>query len=707
MFLRLKIPPRIGRLEELAHNLWWSWHPEARELFRALDYQLWKVNNHNPVKQLRQVSPNRLQAVANDLMFLSLYDKVMAHFDVDTSACNTWTAKRCPRLRASPIAFFSPEFALHASLPIYAGGLGILAGDVCKEASDVGLPLVAVGFMYPQGYFHQYISAKGEQEEVYEWLDFAEMPISPVFSSDGKKVITQLRLEDRTLSIAVWQVRAGCTDIYLLDTNIEENVARDRQFSARLYVADPEMRMSQELALGIGGVRVLRALGINPAIWQSNEAHTAFMMLERVKEEVAKGMSFAQAVQIVRQTTVFTTHSPVLATQDVFPINLVEKYFHGYWESLGLSREEFLGLGQYDGRDGEPFNMATLALKMSERHNAVSQLHGQTSRKLWHGFWPDMTEEEVPISSVTNGVHVPTWIARDLVPVYEKYLGQDWLEKQDEAQLWDHILDIPDDELWAIHQTLKRKLLAAVVERIQNRWAENQLAAKQVVANGALLDYEALTIGFCRRFTDYKRPSLIFQDIERLRKIVADRLHPVQIIFAGKSHPADSRGKQLIREVYELALDQKFLGRIAFVEDYDIHIAHQLVQGVDVLLNTPRRLQEACGTSGMKAALNGVLQCSVLDGWWYEGYNGENGWAIGDGSGMPDAGQQDYRDAQSIYRLLEEEIVPLYYDRDASGIPKKWVQIMKETIRSIAPRFCARRMLKEYAEQLYMTAAQR
>ena len=709
MSLDLKLPPRIGRLDELAHNLWWSWHPEARELGRALDYQLWRANNHNPVKQLYQVGFDRLQTVANDKIFLNCYDNIVAHFDADIVAYNTWVATRHPRFLVRPIAYFSPEFALHGSLPIYAGGLGVLAGDFCKEASDVGLPLVAVGFMYPQGYFHQHISAEGWQEVVYDCLDFAELPISPVFSPDGGKVITQLQVGDRTLSLAVWQVRVGRTNVYLMSSDIEDNCARDREFSARLYVADPEMRMEQEITLGIGGVRILRALGINPAVWHANEAHSAFMMLERVREEVARGISFAEAVQKVQQTTVFTTHSPVLATQDVFPAYLVEKYFRGYWESLGLSREDFLKLGQYNGfRDGA-FSMAALALKMSNQCNAVSQLHSQTARRMWHGFWPDVKEEEVPISSVTNGIHVPTWIARELVPLYQKYLGQDWLERQDDTQLWERILDVPDDELWRIHQTLKRKLIAAVVERAQIRWAETekQLVAKQVVAVGTLLDSEALTIGFCRRFTEYKRPLLIFQDMERLKKIVTDRLRPVQIIFAGKSHPADLRGKQLIHDVYELALDQRFFGRIAFIEDYDIHISHHLVQGVDVWLNTPRRLQEACGTSGMKAALNGVIHMSVPDGWWPEGYNGKNGWVIGDGLEMLDPGQQDRQDAEAIYRLLEEEIVPLYYRRAINGVPEGWVRMMKEAIRSIVPRFCARRMLKQYTEQLYSAAAQR
>jgi len=694
-----KLPERIGRLDELAHNLWWSWHPQARDLFRALDYPLWKMSGHNPVKQLREISPDKLRAAAADPAFLTLYDSVMSALDADMSTSDTWFATNYPDLLRSPVAYFSMEFAIHNSLPIYAGGLGILAGDICKEASDMGLPLVGVGFMYPQGYFHQRISAGGWQEEVYRQLDFDEAPISPIPSPRGQGPLAEVQLDDRSVSIRVWQVRVGRTAVYLLDTNVEENSPQDRQLSARLYIADRELRIEQEIVLGIGGVRVLRALGIEPAIWHANEGHTAFMMLERVREEVQRGATFAEAVQRVRATTVFTTHTPVPAGQDIFPVQLVEKYFHNYWDSLGIDRETFLKLGRQDGIGDQAFGMTALALRMADRRNAVSQLHGAVSRRMWHVLWPEVQEDEVPISHVTNGIHVPTWIAPEVGRLYQKYLGQDWVKRHDDASLWQRVLDIPDHELWAVRQVLKRKLMGAMLERAQQRWAEGEVTAQQVVAMGALLDPEVLTVGFVRRFVDYKRPALIFRDIERLKRIVKDSWRPVQIVFAGKSHPADSSSKHLLNQVYALALDREFQGRIAFVEDYDMHMARYLVQGVDVWLNTPRRLEEACGTSGMKASLNGVPHLSGRGGWWHEGYKGTNGWAIGDSLETASSDEEDEADAVALYRLLEEQVVPLYYDRDRSGVPHGWIGVLKEAIRSVVPVFCARRMLKEYTGQ--------
>jgi starch phosphorylase len=502
----------------------------------------------------------------------------------------------------------------------------------------------------------------------------------------------------------VWQVRVGRTTVYLLDTNVEENAPQDRQLSARLYIADRELRIEQEIILGVGGVRVLRALNIEPTIWHANEGHTAFMMLERIREEVQKGATFAQAVQRVRATTVFTTHTPVPAGHDIFPVQLVERYLHGYWNFLGIDRETFLELGQQDDAGDQAFSMSALALRMADRRNAVSQLHRKVTRKMWHMLWPDVEEDEVPILHVTNGIHVPTWVAPELRQLYEEYLGQDWLKRQDDPSLWQHVLDIPDDKLWACRKLLKRKLRAAILERAQKRWAEGEAIPKQVLAIGALLDPDVLTIGFVRRFAEYKRPALIFEDIERLKRIVKDYWYPVQIIFAGKSHPADFPSKHLLHQVYALASDREFQGRIAFVEDYDMHIAHYLVHGVDVWLNTPRRSREACGTSGMKASLNGALHLSIRDGWWHEGYNGANGWAISDDLAPVDPESENKADAEALYRLLEEEIVPLYYDRDRSGVPQRWMRIVKEAIRSVVPAFCARRMLKEYTEQMYMPA---
>ncbi len=701
------MPQRISRLDELAHNLWWTWHPQARHIFRTLDYQLWKWSGHNPVRQLHEASPETLQSAATDPSFLALYDSVISRFDNDMSNCATWFATNYPLLSDGLVAYFSMEYALHDSLPIYAGGLGVLAGDICKEASDIGLPLVAVGFMYPQGYFYQRLceSPNGCQQEVYEQLDFNKAPISRVLSAKGDPLVVEVQLGDVALAVGVWQVRVGRTDIYLLDTDLEANPEPHRQLSARLYVADREQRLQQEIILGIGGVRVLRALGISPVVWHANEGHTAFMMLERMREEVAKGASFAEAMSRVQATTVFTTHTPVLAGHDVFTAELVDKYFRRYREPLGIERETFLQLGQQDDSGTQYFNMTALALRTANHRSAVSQLHGQVTRKMWHVLWPDVAEDQVPISHITNGIHVPTWIAPELYYLFRKYLGEDWIEHHDDPRLWERLLNIPDEELWEVHQLLKNKLVSTVRVRARKRWVENDIPPAQMLAVGTLLDPEVLTMVFARRFTEYKRPALIFRDIERLKRIIANAWHPVQIIFAGKSHPADLPSKELVQQVYHLALDRRLQGRIAFIENYDMHLARYLVHGADVWLNAPRRLQEACGTSGMKASLNGVLHLSIRDGWWQEGYNGSNGWVIGSDLAVPATEEQDAADAEALYRLLEEEVVPLYYARDRNDVSHGWIRMMKEAIRSIAPAFSARRMLKEYIKGMYQTAA--
>jgi len=703
--MRTRLPKRIDRLDELALNLWWSWHPKARDLFRALDYTLWVISGGNPVKQLRDIEPDRLKAAAVDPSFLALYDSVMSHFDADMSAPNTWFATKHPDKLQGPVAYFSMEFAIHNSIPIYAGGLGILAGDICKEASDLGLPMVGIGFMYPQGYFHQRISADGWQEEIYKQLDFSEAPITPLFSSRWNRNLAEVQLDNRPVHIGAWQIQVGRTTLYLLDTNVEENAPQDRQLSARLYIADRELRIQQEIVLGIGGTRVLRALGVKPSVWHANEGHAAFMMLERAREEIEQGATFDEATERVRATTVFTTHTPVPAGHDVFPVQFVDKYFHNYWDSLKINRDAFLELGQQDGC-GDVFNMTVLALSMAEQCNAVSKLHGKASRKMWHVLWPDSKEDKVPISHITNGVHVPTWLASEMERLYDKYLGPDWKEKHDDPKLWEHIMDIPDEELWAVRQLLKNKLKGAMLGWAQQRWSEAEVQPQQVLAMGALLHPEVLTVGFVRRFAEYKRPALIFRDIERLKRIVKDRWQPIQIVFAGKSHPADFPSKCLLQHVYRLATDRDFQGRIAFMEDYDMHMARYLAQGVDVWLNVPRRLNEASGTSGMKASLNGVPHLSVLDGWWHEGYNKANGWAIGEGPGIYSHEDEDRMDSEALYHLLEEKLVPLYYDRDRSGVPHGWMSVVKEAIRSVGPQFSARRMVKEYADRMYIATAE-
>ncbi len=697
-----KLPKRIAGLNELSLNLWWSWHPEARGLFKVLDRPLWKTTCHNPVQLLNQIAPHRLVAAAEDNEFLRRYDSIMKEFMDCCSGAKNKDKIAYPQLEQKTIAYFSMEFAIHNSLPLYAGGLGILAGDHCKEASDLGLPLIGVGFMYPQGYFQQRITEDGWQEETYKQIDFANSPITPVLNVQRQPLKVRVDLDSKAVYVAVWQVNVGRVKLYLLDTHLEENLPDDRELSARLYGGNSEMRLQQEIILGIGGVRVLRELQVNPSVWHANEGHTTFMMLERCRELVEKGFDFNQAIREVQNTTVFTTHTPVAAGNDVFTHGVIEKYFHRYWDSLGLNRERFLDLGSQSHGDSV-FNMTALGLRAANYRNGVSKLHGVVCRRMWHNLWPELEEREVPIVSITNGVHVPSWISPQMALLYEKYLGRDWLCRQDDPLLWNNMGAIPAEEIWGARRWLKNKLINALQDRARERWSRGSGSPAKALAMGALLDSEALTIGFCRRFTDYKRPWLILRDMERLKRILQNELRPVQIIFAGKAHPSDHQGKCLIQQAYNIARDPQFGGRVVFVENYDLHLARYLVQGVDLWLNTPRMYQEASGTSGMKAALNGVVHFSILDGWWYEGYNGNNGWAISDGqtSGSSD---QDKSESDELYRMLENNIIPLYYERDLNGMSKGWIRVIKETIRSCAPEFSARRMLKEYVEQMYLPA---
>ncbi len=700
-----KIPERISRIGEIAGSLWWSWHPAGRNLFRMLDYSLWSQSMHNPIRQLYDISREKLEVAAHDATFLALYDAAIAEIDNQRKDGDSWYATSKTISLPGPVAYFSMEFAIHGSLPIYAGGLGVLAGDLCKEASDLGIPMAAVGFMYPQGYFKQRISAEGWQEEEYQQLDFTKAPASPILSKTGGKCLVELKLKGRTLHIGAWLVNLGRVNLYLIDTGLEENEPGDRQLSSRLYTADREQRLEQEIVLGIGGVRILRELGINPSIWHANEGHTSFMMLELIREKVAAGSSFEKALETVRNTSIFTTHTPVPAGHDTFYNKTIEAYFNDYRPSLGISSEQFLDLGHFNKQD-EYFNMTTLALKTAGHRNAVSRLHAVVTRRMWCNLWLECPVDEVPITYVTNGVHVPTWISQEIRSLFDKYLDKDWLEKQDDIETWRGIDDIPDHELWQIHQELKGKLFHVILERAQMRWAKSDASAQQILSMGSLLDHGVLTIAFVRRFAEYKRPSLIFHDLERLKKIINNTGGHVQIIFAGKSHPADTASKLLLQRVHTMARDRAFQGRIAFLEDYDMHLARYLVQGVDVWLNVPRRLQEASGTSGMKASLNGVIQFSVPDGWWHEGYNEKNGWVIGDDTIKINPEEEDKMDAASLYSILEEKIIPLYYTRDRRNVPREWVAMMKRTISSITPEFSARRMVKEYCEKLYLPASQ-
>ena len=703
LLLKEKMPEKLNRLPELAFNLWWSWTLDARNLFKRLDYPLWRKTQHNPVEMLNEISAEDLKSKARNASFLLLYDKVMMAYDRMLENGHSWFHTTYPDLVEKTIAYFSFEFGLHNSLPIYSGGLGILSGDHAKEASDLGLPFVGVGFMYPQGYFRQRVPSHGWQEAVYQQLDIDQAPIHLLKDDEDQEVWVSVELGGRTVHARTWYVKVGRVTLYLMDTDVDDNDPWDRELSARLYSGDSEMRVRQEIMLGIGGVRLLHTLGIKPAAWHMNEGHSAFLLLENVRQQVEDGKSFDDAVASVRKHSVFTTHTPVPAGHDAFSYHLIDQYFSSFREQLGISREQLLNLGAHEEEWGTAFNMTVLALQLSGQVNAVSKLHGEVSREMWQGAWPDRAVEDVPIISVTNGVHIPTWIAGEMDDLFGKYLGPNWHARQDDPMIWARLADIPAKEFWNVHMLLKFKLLYFLRSRTRQGWISGKDDPTQVLTGGTLLDPEALTLGFARRFATYKRATLIFHDVERLRRILLNIHRPVQILFSGKAHPADDPGKALIQEIYNLAKHNRLGGRIAFVEDYDMHVARYLTQGVDVWLNTPQRPREASGTSGMKASLNGAPNLSILDGWWAEGYNGANGWAI-NGAQFDDEEEQNAHDANDIYRLLEEEIVPLYYNRDHDGIPRGWVDVMRETIRSNAPQFSMRRMVKEYTTNLYLEA---
>ncbi len=695
------LPPRIGRLGELAYDLWWSWNRGARKVFRTLDYSLWRNTAHNPVLMLRQIPPDRLEAASGDAAFLALYDAALGDLDRARAAPDTWWSRVSAGRSTQPIAYFSAEFAFHQSLPIYAGGLGVLAGDHCKEASDLGLPLIGVGFMYPQGYFRQRISAEGRQEEVYQQLNWADAPVEPAVTPAGRSCVVAVPLGERSVLAAVWYVRLGRVKLYLLDTDLEENAPWDRGLSARLYVGDRELRIQQEIVLGIGGVRALDELGLRPAVWHLNEGHAAFVSLHRIHEAIDHGLAFSEALEAVRRSTVFTTHTPVPAGHDAFPFDLVQTHLASIWGSLGAHRDQVLGLGHYDNGSGPLFNMTALALRTAANVNAVSKLHGHVTREMWGPIWPDVPEADRPVRHVTNGIHLATWIAPTLSKLLDRYLPADWRARQDDDTVWDAIQEIPDAELWRVRQALRGFLFTFIRERARRRWTEDRVSPSRIVTAGTLLSPDALTIGFARRFTAYKRPELIFRDPARLARLLRARRRPVQLVFGGKAHPADEMGKRHIHQICAHAADPLFGGRIAFADDYDLHVARFLVQGCDVWLNTPRKPLEASGTSGIKASVNGTLHLSVGDGWWAEGYTGANGWCIDGGARPEDTEASDAADADALYRLLEEEVVPLYYERTEDGIPTRWLGLVRAAIRSVAPRFSARRMLKEYAERMY------
>ena len=697
------LPDRVDRLGKLAYNLWWTWRPDAQRLFKWIDPYLWEETYHNPVLFLRKVSRMNLNAVTHDRNFMAYYDQIMDDFDQYMQHSHSWYLDNHNDPKGRRIAYFSTEFGLHETLPIYAGGLGVLSGDHAKEASDLGLPFVGIGFFYTRGYFSQHINDDGWQTAHEVHMSFEDLPVMPVLDDDETPMTVSVELPGRKVLARIWEIQVGRVPLYLLDTNGEGNSETDRRLTARLYSSDLDLRISQEIILGVGGVRALRKLGYDPEVWHMNEGHSAFLSLERAREFVEAGKSFDEAVEVIRASTVFTTHTPVPAGSDQFPLWLIDKYFSDLWPKLGLERDAFIDLARHKVSWGETFNMPVLAIRMAEAINGVSELHGQVARQMWQFMWPEKKVNDVPISYITNGVHTGTWLARRMGLLFDQYFPEGWRTNLDDPEIWEQVTEIPDEVFWDTRLHLKRKLVAYMRERARQQWLYDNIHPVQVVAGGSLIDPYMLTIGFARRFATYKRAGLILQDIDRLLEMVNKPNMPVQIIFAGKAHPADEPGKLLIQEVYRKIKKAETGGRLVFLEDYDMNLARYLVQGVDVWLNTPRRPNEASGTSGQKAALNGVLNFSVLDGWWREGFNGKNGWAIGEDKDYDDPNLQDAEDLSSLYTTLENEIIPLYYDQvTGDNMSAEWVRKSKECIRTLGPRFSMSRMVKEYTESLYL-----
>ncbi|MFZ5652752.1 MAG: alpha-glucan family phosphorylase [Bacillota bacterium] len=697
------IPDRISRLKEIAYNFWFSWYEPAQELFSRLDRDLWEEVYHNPVKFLIKARADVLEKATADREYLKLYSQVMETYDRYMNSEN-WFSTRHPEYAGHTVAYFSAEFGLHESHPIYSGGLGLLAGDHCKSSSDLGVPLVAVGLLYRQGYFTQRINREGWQEAEYPFQNYYDMPMKPVLRDNGEELTVSVDLPGRKVLVRVWKVLIGKVSLYLLDTDVPGNSREDRNITGQLYGGSRDNRICQEIVLGIGGVRALRAIGVNPYIWHINEGHAAFLCLERIREKVDMGIRPDVAVEAVKSNTLFTTHTPVPAGHDTFSAETIDHYLGNYQQQLGLSREEFVRLGWDDER--HLFNMTVLALRLSDFKNGVSRLHGLISRNMFRRLYGNVPAEEVPIASVTNGVHTKTWMASQIKDLMKKHAGSNWMNNMNDPGVWEKVESIPDEALWFTHLQLKNKLIIFAREHIKAQRRRNYEPSDRVAEVDGYLSPDALTMGFARRFATYKRALIIFRDLGRLASLLNNPERPVQIIFAGKAHPADRPGQELIKRVYDISNMEPFRGKVVFLENYDINIARYLVRGVDVWLNNPRRPQEASGTSGMKAAINGVINFSVLDGWWPEAYNGENGFAIGEERDYPEDEVQDRNDSLSLYSVLENEIIPAFFS-GGDGVPKRWVNYMKNSIKTVGLHFSTDRMVREYTESFYVPAIAR
>lgn len=695
----------LQALRRLGMNLWFSWNPDVSRLFQSLDPDLWELCGHNPILLLAHMSPERQAELVKDLAFLNRIREQERAFDDYISKTGVYTFN-LPRPIDYRVAYFSMEYGLSESLPVYSGGLGVLAGDHLKSASNLSLPLIGMGLLYQKGYFKQYLNVDGWQQESYPDNDFYNLPLARVMDGSGNQVSFDLELDGRSAKILVWKIQVGRIPLYLLDANDWSNPDDIRQITAELYGGDLEMRIKQEIVLGIGGARALHRLGLWPFVYHLNEGHAAFAALERIRQTMTTyRVPYDVAMEAVAASTVFTTHTPVPAGIDHFPPDLVSKYFTRYMESLGLTVKDLLDLGRQDPEDKtSSLSMAVLALRLSRGVNAVSRLHSTVSKKMWKSLWPHVDEEDIPIGYVTNGVHIPSYVSKEMGDLFARYLGEGWIEDPDNAKIWSRVYNIPHSELWSVHVTRRERLVAFCRLQFLGKVKAGGGSTVDVRRAVELLNSEALTIGFARRFAPYKRAALLFSDPDRLLRIISDKRHPVQFIFAGKAHPRDRMGKEIIKKVVHQSRSEGFRRRLVFLEDYDINIARYMVQGVDVWLNNPRRPNEACGTSGMKAAANGALNFSILDGWWPEAYDGTNGWAIGNGEEFEDLDYQDRHDANLLYDLLEKEIIPMFFDRGPDGLPHAWIDMMKNSMAKICVKFNSHRMIEEYMEDYYVQA---
>ncbi len=703
------LPERLQPLHKLAYNLWWCWNPDAIALFRRIDADLFESLDNSPVRLLGATPQTRFEELCRDDGFLAHLDRVTESLEHYLKAPTWFQEAYGGKAEGVRIAYFSAEFGIHESIPVYSGGLGVLAGDHLKSASDLGVPLVGVGLMYREGYFRQYLNPDGWQQERYPENDFFNLPLIQETDANGQPVLVPIPLPGRDVKARVWRIQVGRVPLYLLDCNIPQNSPEDRNITAQLYGGDKENRIKQEIVLGIGGIRALRALGKKPTVCHLNEGHSAFCNLERLRLYMQEDkLDFATATEVVKAGTCFTTHTPVPAGNEVFAPHLIEHYLGSYMHALGLDRRTFLGLGRQNPHDeNEPFGMTVLALKLANVSNGVSQLHGEVSRKMWKGLWPGLPEVEVPIEAITNGVHTQSWLSAEVAQIYERYLGVPWEERPTDHAVWKRIELVPDAELWRAAERGRSRLVNFARTRLRAQLQRRGAPPGEVARAAEVLDPDALTIGFARRFATYKRGALIFRDPERLARLLHDKDRPVQIILAGKAHPHDAEGKKVIAEVMHIARRPEFRNHVVFLEDYDMNMARQMVQGVDLWLNNPRRPLEASGTSGMKVSVNGGLNLSVLDGWWVEGYQQDNGWAIGAGEEYTDLAYQDLVESRAIYDVLEQEIVPTFYTRTADGVPRDWLKRMKRSISTLVPFFNTNRMVQQYVELCYWPSAER